>query len=153
MCNRLSDISYYSSNIYKKKTQKLWAHSISGTWHCLQDKNKNAIINNFCITSDGSSNTVLSLIFVTDSSSAENTEEVSSCKKSSWEDMPIASDPLGKPSLEHRHKEQAHLRLPEMLNLKPVLGGVEVTTLHLSPCIEISGIGDKTCNLLLTVLN
>lgn len=111
------------------------------------------MINDFCITSDGISNTVLSLIFVTNNSSAENTEEVSSCRKRSWEDMPIASDLLGKPALEHRSKEQAHLRLPEVLNLKPAFGGVEVTTPHLSPCIQISGIEDKTWNLLLTVLN
>lgn len=72
----LSDISSYSSNIYEKK-QKWWARSISGTWHCIWDKNGNAMINNFCIISDRISNVVLSLIFVTYISSAENTEEVS----------------------------------------------------------------------------
>lgn len=72
----LSDISSYSSNIHEKK-QKWWVFSISGTWHCIRDKNGNAVINN-CIISDRiSNNIVLSLLFVTHISSAENTEKVS----------------------------------------------------------------------------
>lgn len=60
---------------------------------------------------------------------------------------------LGKPSIERTPKDQAHLKLPKVLNLKLVLGGVEVTVLHLSLRIQISGIRDKTCHLLLTVFN
>lgn len=67
--------------------------------------------------------------------------------------MSIASDLLGKSPIEHRTKEQAHLKLPEVLNLKPVPGGMEVTSLHISLCIRISEIGKKPCYLLLTVFN
>lgn len=45
--------------------------------------------------------------------------------------MSITSDLLGKLAVVHRPMQQAHLELPEVLNLKPVLGDVEVTALHL----------------------
>lgn len=46
----LSGTRSYSSNTYEKK-QKWWACFISGTRHCVQDKNWNATIHNCCLIS------------------------------------------------------------------------------------------------------
>lgn len=55
--------------------------------------------------------------------------------------------------MQSRPKEQAHLKLPEVLNLKLVPGGVEVSALHLSLHTLISGDREKACQILLTVFN